>query len=81
METGWGSIPWSFGTRFDRKNSELLFYYTRIEILGICLFSQSVLANLHANTYYSDNIDQHSNNNDDDSDNATDDKMMIVIIS
>ena len=31
------------------QNSEL--YYSRIEILGICLFLQSVLANLHANTY------------------------------
>ena len=30
-------------------NSEL--YYSRIEILGICLFLQSVLANLHASTY------------------------------
>ena len=31
------------------QNSEL--YYSRIEILGICLFLQSVLANLHASTY------------------------------
>ena len=31
------------------QNSEL--YYSRIKILGICLFLQSVLANLHANTY------------------------------
>ena len=31
------------------QKSEL--YYSRIEILGICLFLQSVLANLHANTY------------------------------
>ena len=30
----------------DRENSEL--YYARIEILGICLFLQSVLANVHA---------------------------------
>ena len=29
------------------QNSEL--YYSRIEILGSCLFLQSVLANLHAN--------------------------------
>ena len=31
----------------DRQNSEL--YYTRIKILGSCLFLQSVPANLHAN--------------------------------
>ena len=31
------------------QNSEL--YYSKTEILGICLFLQSVLANLHANTY------------------------------
>ena len=31
-------------------------YYSRIEILGICLFLQSVLANLHASTYNSKNI-------------------------
>ena len=31
------------------QNSEL--YYSRIKILGICLFLQSVLANLRANTY------------------------------
>ena len=31
------------------QNSEL--YYTRIEILSICLFVQSFLANLHVNTY------------------------------
>ena len=30
------------------ENSEL--YYSRIEILGSCLFLQSVLAYLHANT-------------------------------
>ena len=30
------------------QNSEL--YYSRIKILYICLFLQSVLANLHANT-------------------------------
>ena len=35
--------------RRRRENSEL--YYSRIEVLGICLFLQSVLANLHANTY------------------------------
>ena len=33
----------------ERENSEL--YYTRIETLSICLFLQSVLANLHVNTY------------------------------
>ena len=32
----------------ERENSEL--YYSRIEILGGCLFLQYVLANLHANT-------------------------------
>ena len=32
----------------ERENSEL--YYTGIDILGICLVLQSVLANLHANT-------------------------------
>ena len=31
------------------QNSEL--YYSRIKILGICLFLQSVPANIHANTY------------------------------
>ena len=30
----------------ERENSEL--YYTRINILGCCLFLQSVPANLHA---------------------------------
>ena len=30
----------------ERENSEL--YYTRIKILGSCLFLQSVPANLHA---------------------------------
>ena len=35
--------------REKTQNSEL--YYSRIEILGICLFLQSVLANLHASTY------------------------------
>ena len=33
----------------ERENSEL--YYPRIDILAICLFLHSVLANLHANTY------------------------------
>ena len=33
----------------ERENSEL--DYSRIEILGIDLFLQSVLSNLHANTY------------------------------
>ena len=31
----------------ERENSEL--YYSRIKILGSCLFLQSVPANLHAN--------------------------------
>ena len=37
------------GGRGERENSEL--DYSRIEILGIYLFLQSVLSNLHANTY------------------------------
>ena len=42
-------VGWCGGERERTQNSEL--YYSRIEILGICLFLQFVLANLHANTY------------------------------
>ena len=35
----------------DLRSQTSDLYYSRIEILGIFLFLQSVLANLHANTY------------------------------
>ena len=50
------------------QNSEL--YYTRIKILGSCLFLQSVPANLHASRLHinnSNNIDYRSNDEKDDS--------------
>ena len=37
------------GPTLRTQNSEL--YYSKVEILGICLFLQSIFANLHANTY------------------------------
>ena len=48
------------------QNSEL--YYTRIKILGSCLFLQSVPANLHARRLHknnSNNIDYRSNDQKD----------------
>ena len=49
------------------QNSKL--YYTRVKILGSCLFLQSVPANLHANRLHinnSNNTDYRSTNGKDD---------------
>ena len=56
----------------ERERENLELDYLRIEILGICLFLQSVIANLHANDKKHDNsknIDYHNNNDEDDNDN------------
>ena len=48
---GSGEMGLGVGRERDAHTQHSELYYKRTEILGLCLFLQFVLADLHANTY------------------------------